>query len=512
MSENIKRDIVISSTNEETRIALCENEHLVEVYIEQTDNERMLGDIYKGRVHKIIPGMKAIFVDLGMPNDAFMHFTDFENTMDDFFDDDDDDDDDEPKSKYKKASYPDPRKDIKPNDELLVQIVKEPYANKGCRITTRLTLAGRFVVLLPNQRHIGVSRKIESRDERKRLRKLAKSILPQGFGIIIRTVCEGKSETVLANDIKYLLKRWNEIEKKLKNTKAPSCVHNDTGLTTSIIRDLFTEDVNNVIVDTRKEYKILKSYIRDVAPELLSRLEYYKGTAPIFDVYFNIERDIQRSLDKKVWLKNGGYIFIEHTEALTSIDINSGRFIGKKEQDENSLKVNIDAGREIARQIRLRDIGGLIIIDFIDMRDDNNKNKLINSYKNEFKRDRAVTNIADISRFGLVEMTRQRLRPSLVHTVSDECPRCNGSGLIPSKETMLTRIERFIKRYRAQRGSRILTFKIHPELYNYLIHEDLNRAKRLMWKYWMIIKFESDESLNQESFRPFDKKMRPIKL
>ncbi|MCB0279853.1 MAG: Rne/Rng family ribonuclease, partial [Calditrichaeota bacterium] len=385
MKKTIKRDIVISSTNEETRIALCENDKLVELYIERPDNERMIGDIYKGRIRKILPGLKAIFVDIGMPNDGFMHFSDFENTLDDFLDDDDEIEDDEKnQSKPSTKSNIDPIKSLKVGEELLVQIIKEPYANKGCRVTTKLALAGRFLVILPNQSHVGISRKIRSNDERKRLRKFAKTIIPEGFGAIIRTVCIGKSEEMLEADLKHLLKKWKDIEKKSRSFAAPNSVYSDSGMSASIIRDLFSDNVNQVVVDTRKEYHALKSYIKDVAPELLNRLEYYKGDAPVFDHYYNIERDLQRSIEKKVWMRNGGYLFIEHTEALTSIDINSGRFMGKKEQEANSLKVNLDSAKEIARQIRLRDIGGLIIIDFIDMRHAENRKKLYDEFVKEF--------------------------------------------------------------------------------------------------------------------------------
>jgi ribonuclease G len=516
--ETIVRDIVINSTNEETRIALCENNKLSELFIEQPDNERMISDIYKGRIAKIVPGIKGIFVDIGMTSDAFMHFTDFHHRMTDFFnpteeDDDEEGDEEDFRSKKKpKQVEVDPTKVLKIGEEILVQIIKEPISNKGCRASSQIAIAGRFVVLIPNEAHIGVSKKIRDRKERGRLRNLAKECLPKGFGIIIRTVCEDKPEDVLKRDIKHLINKWKEIEKKSKNSVAPAIVYSNSGMTNSIMRDLFTEDINKVIVDSRKEYKEIKNYITEVAPELLEKLEYYKGTLPVFDVYFNIEKEIQRCLDKKVWMKNGGYLFIEHTEALTSIDINSGRYIAKKDQDDNSLKINIDAAIEIARQIRLRDIGGLIIIDFIDMLKEEYRNRVYNEFYKQFARDKAVVNMAEMSKFCLVEMTRQRLRPSIEFSVAQACPRCAGTGLIPSKETMTGRIERFIKRYRAQKGERRINIKVHPMIYDHCIQGKLNIVSRMMWKYWMIITLIPDETLTQELFKPYNKKFEPITL
>jgi len=508
---NVKRDIIISSTNEETRIALCEDGKVVEAYVERPDNERMIGDIYKGRVKKVLPGMKAVFVDIGMPNDAFLHFSDYGGNIDRFI---------RARKKEKhlpnKKTHPrqkpDPTKELSPGDDLFVQITKEAFANKGCRVSSEVMIPGRFVVLVPKSQMIGVSKKVSSFKERKRLKNLAKNSLPEGFGLIIRTVCEGKSEEVLTHDINRLLDLWRQFEKDGRKAHAPACVYSDSGLADSVIRDLFTDDVNRLVCDTRKVYRQIRKYVKDVAPELLDKVEYYNQKQPLFDSLHNIERDIQRSMEKRIWMNNGGYLFIEPTEALTSIDINSGRYMGKGTQEENSLKVNLDAAKEIARQIRLRDIGGLIIIDFIDMLEEENKIKLYNFVIEEFKRDRAISNIAELSRFGLMEMTRQRLRPSLVHTVSDECPRCKGTGLIASKDTVLAKIERFIKRYRAAKGGRKIYLKVHPIIFDFLQEKRNRRINRLMWKYWVIVSFIPDESLNPESYKPFNKKFEEISL
>jgi ribonuclease G len=502
-----KREILISSTNEETRIALSENEKVVEIYVERPDNERQIGDIYLGRVKKVLPGMQAVFVDIGMHSDSFLHFSDYGGTILPFVYDEDKN---VQKKHYKRKS--DPAKELQPGDEILVQITKEAYANKGCRVTSEVMIPGRFVVLVPNSSMIGVSKKISSYKERKRLKNLAKDALPQGFGLIIRTTCEGKSEEILTHDIKRLLKIWKTFEKKVKTSKAPKLAYSDSGMADSIIRDLFTDDVHKLVVDTRKVYRQIKKYVKDVAPELVKRVEYYGSKTPLFDVFYNIERDLQRSLEKRLWMKNGGYLFIEHTEALTTIDINSGRYIGKGTQEENSFKINLDSAKEIARQIRLRDIGGLVIVDFIDMLQNENKKALHTYFVNEFKSDRAITNIAELSQFGLIEMTRQRLRPSYVHMMTTECPRCKGTGMVASKETVMAKIERFIKRYHAQKQGRRIFLKVHPNMFKYLSENKNKRINRLIWKYWMIVKFIPDESLPEDKYRPYNKKFEEIHL
>ena len=499
-----KKEILINTTNEETRIAVLERNKLVEVFVERPDNERMVGDIYKGRVRKVLPGMQAAFIDIGMQQDAFLHFNDVGTS---FMAPGEDEIEDETieRSKTLKDRAIKIAKTLKKDQDILVQIVKEPIANKGQRVTTDISLAGRYVVLLTNQENIGVSRKIYSIKEKKRLRKIAQAHLRKGFGTIIRTAAVDCDEESLSNDYDYLQKLWRKIETVAKKTQIRHRIHKDMDMVDAIIRDHFKSDVERVVIDSRKVWKEIRSYLKNFSPNLLDKLEYYSDKDPIFD-QFNIENDLQKSLEKKVWLKNGGYLFIEHTEALTSIDVNSGKFMGKKDHETNSMKINTEAAVDIARQLRLRDIGGIIIIDFIDVENESNKKKIYLELVKELKKDRAISKVAEISRFGLIEMTRQRIRPSLIHNIYETCPVCEGNGLVPTINNIISKIERWIKRYRTIGGDRRLVLLVHPEVAEYLLNGFFNKKYELMWKYMIVLTVEASERLLKHQFKFYLKK------
>lgn len=499
----MKKEIIINSTNEDTRIALLENRKLVEIFVERPDNERMVGDIYKGRIRRVVKGMQAAFINIGFEQDAFLHFSDMGEEVNQLFADVDED---MLESRTKKTEI-DPADLLRNGQEITVQIIKEPIITKGPRVTTELTLPGRFMVLAPNQERVGVSRKISSTLEKKRLRSLARKIRPKNFGIIVRTVAEGKDEAVLRADLQKLLKTWKNVELEIKQAKPPYLIFKDLGMASSVIRDLFTSDVGRVVVDTRKMYREIYRYLKDVGSELNQRLEYFKSKQPIFDA-FSIEQELQRSLERKVWMENGGYLIIEQTEALTAIDVNSGRYFGRKDHERNSLKINLEAAREIARQLRLRDIGGLIVIDFIDLEKEENRTKLMNELKKEFSYDRAVSRVTEMSRFGLVEMTRQRIRPSLIYNINEPCPNCEGTGLVPTQGSVLANIERIIRRYVASSRDRRIIIQAHPDLINYLNNKKISRRMRLMWKYWIKIDTEMQENFHNHEFRILVKKTR----
>jgi ribonuclease G len=499
----MKKEIVINSTNEDTRIALLENGKLVEIFVERPDNERMVGDIFKGRVRRVVKGMRAAFIDIGFEQDAFLHFSDMGDEVNQLFADVED----EFLNSDKKSSDIDPADLLRNGQEIVVQIIKEPISSKGPRVTTELTMPGRFLVLVPNQHRVGVSRKLSSNKERRRLRAVARSILPKEFGLIIRTVAEGKDEKVLQQDLNKMIKTWNKVQGEIKASKAPKLLFKDLGMASSIIRDLFTSDVDRVIVDSRKMYREITRYLKEVSSDLVNRVEYFRSRDPIFDVY-GVEQELQRSVERKVWMKNGGYVIIEQTEALTSIDVNSGRYFGKKDQERNSLKINLEASREISRQLRLRDIGGLIVIDFIDMLQEENKQKVLNELRKEFSHDRAITRVEEMSRFGLVEMTRQRIRPSLIYNINEPCPTCHGTGLVPTQGTLLANIERTIRRYVASDGDRRIVIRAHPRLNSYLNNRKISRRFRLMWKYWVKIDTEDDTTLSPYEFRILVRKTR----
>jgi ribonuclease G len=499
----MEKEIIINSTNEDTRIALLENSQLVELFVERPDRERMVGDIYKGRVRKVVKGMHAAFIDIGFEQDGFLHFSDMGTKINQLFAEIDE----ELLEGNGKPKDIDPADLLRNGQEVCVQIIKEPISNKGPKVTTEITVPGRYLVLVPNQNRIGVSKKISNVKERKRLRQLARNFLPKNYGLIIRTVADGKSEEALKQDFQKLMKDWKRIENKIQTSKPPTLLFQDLGMASSVIRDLFTPDVKRVVVDSRKMFREITQYLKEVGSELLSKVEYHKDRQPIFDAY-GIEEEIKRSLEKKVWMKNGGYLIIEHTEALTVVDVNSGRYFGRKDHERNSLKINLEASREIARQMRLRDVGGLIVVDFIDMLEEANKKKVLNELQKEFARDRAISRMEEMSRFGLVELTRQRTRPSLIYNITEPCEMCGGSGLIPTKGTILGHIERGLRRFIASGMDRRLVIRAHPDIIQYLNNRGVSRRLRLMWKYWVKVETEEDKNLKPFEFRILIKKSR----
>jgi len=494
----MQKEIIINASIGETRIAILEDGKLVELFVEKPERERMVGDIYFGKVVNVVKGMRAAFVNIGQKQDAFLHFSDIGESFTTVSAMIDRDEENHPPQEF----TPD---QIKVGQEILVQIIKEPISTKGSRLTTQISLPGRFCVLVPNSSMIGVSKKIESVKERKRLRKIARAIRPEGFGLIVRTVAEGRTEDVLKADVESLVKVWEKIEKKLKGAKPPLLVYKDMGMTSSVIRDLFTSDVTKLVVDSKKLYKEITSYLKEVARSMVDSVELYNKKLPIFD-YYGIESEIEKSLARKVWLKSGGYIIFDQTEALVAIDVNSGKFIGHRDHEQNSLRINLEAAVEIARQLRLRDLGGIIVIDFIDMRDERNKRRLYEEFKRELAKDRAQANIAPISEFGLIEMTRERVRPSLLFTFSETCPTCRGLGRITAKSTILTKIERWLRRFRASAKDRTIRLVTHPEIKAYLTEGIRSPIRRLMWHHKMLIDLQEDPNLEIDEFRFFSKK------
>jgi len=500
----MNKEIFINATNEETRIAIQEDGKLVELFVERPEYERMVGDVYKGKVSRVLPGMQAAFIDIGHEQNAFLHFSDVSASYQDYFVDYDEDEKQDTKKRNNKDKVFDVARNLKKGQDILVQIIKEPISTKGCRVTTEIALPGRFVVLVPGNKQIGVSRKILDNKERRRLRTTARQIVPPNFGVIIRTVAENKQEREFRKDLNKLMTTWRKVEKEIKSKDAPALVFKDMAMASSIIRDLFTADIDRVVVDSRKLMSEILTYVKYVAPQLTHKISYFKSKTPIFDE-FKIESEIINMGNSRAWLKNGGYVIIEPTEALVSIDVNSGKYIGRKDHETNSLKINMEASREIARQARLRDLGGLIVIDFIDMNEAENRRKVFLELKKEFSKDRSITKIEELSRFGLIEMTRQRVRPSVLLTINDTCPVCEGSGIVPSLNTTVSNIERWIQRYRSSRGDRRIVIHVTPDVFSYLNKGRYSKRLKLMWKYWMKIRLVKDKSLNIGEFKVFDR-------
>ena len=491
----MNKEIFINESMGETRIAIQENNQLVEVYVEKQDNHRMVGNVYKGKVENVLPGMQAAFVDIGYDLNAFLPFS--EIGSDEYIIEESG----RKKGKNNKSfKYDNIEVDLKKGQEIYVQVIKEPFAGKGPRVTTEVALPGRLLVLVPNANYIGISKKIWDKFERRRLKKVAQRLRVQNVGVIIRTVAEGKSEQHIENDFNQLINNWNKIENKADHESAPALVYEDLETASSVVRDLLTPDVEKIIIDSKRLFKKTQKYLEDVSPSLLDRLELYKLKSPLFES-FGIESEIEKLMRPKAWLKSGAYLIIEKTEAMVVVDVNSGRFVGKKLHEENSLKINLEAAREVARQLRLRDLSGLIVIDFIDMKFEENRKKVYHELRRELKRDRAKVAVAPITEFGLLEMTRQRIRVSLLDSMSEECPTCHGSGRIISQETLVTRIDHWLRRYKSRHRSLRLQLELHPQNAEYLSGEKKHVLRGLMWQNFVHLKIIENIELAPDEFR-----------
>ncbi len=438
------KEIIINSTSTQTRVAITEDGNLVDFFVDYPENRRMVGDIYLGRIARVLPGIRAAFIDIGMKHDAFLHFSDIgERTqqLQDMLGDEDSDV--ETMTKIQMEMLPlnqnQKRRGLEPQiptlkkgQEILIQIIKEPVNNKGVRVTSSVSLPGRFCVLLPYDNKVGISKKIYDFKERKRLRYIARQIVPENYGLIIRTVAQKQAEEVLKDDLKNLMKTWEKIEKEAKTKNPPALVYQDLNTTVSVIRDLFNSDISKIFVDSKKLHKEVKNYLEFVQPAIAEKVELYKSAYGIFNT-FKIDEQIKTLMGRKVALPSGGYLIIEHTEAMVVIDVNSGKYAKSKDQESNSLKTDLEASREIARQLRLRDIGGIIVIDYIDLEDDKNRKKVYDELKKEFRKDRAKVSILPMSDFGLIQITRQRIRQNIVQAIKEVCPECHGTGLINEK-------------------------------------------------------------------------------
>ena len=497
------KEIYINVSIGSTRIAIVENGVLVELHIDIADHKRMVGNIYKGKIQNVIPGMQAAFIDIGYNLNSFLPFSEignYDNMKHLSFSDEDDDSN----TNLKKERNFNPEKDLKIDDDIFVQVIKEPFSGKGPRVTTDISIAGNLVVLVPNQTYLGISKKISDKYERRRLRRVIKDFSLDNFGVIVRTSCEGKNETQIQKDLKKAVRQWEKISSN-NDKSTPYLAHRDAETHHQVIRDLLTSDVSKVYIDSKKTYKDLVKYIKNSNHSDLKKLAYHKSKGSIFDIH-DIEQQIDKALKPKVWLKSGGHLVIEHTEAMVVIDVNSGRFIGKKEHEENSLKVNLEAAREISKQLRLRDIGGLIVIDFIDLMKEENRKKVYNELRNYLRRDKAKVSLAEFSNFGLLEMTRQRIGLDLLHTLSDECPTCSGIGVIYSKETLLTNIECWLKSFKAKARDRRFTIYLNPKSYNFLKDTKQSELRGFMWRNWMLLELKIDENLSPHEFKVFSKK------
>lgn len=535
----MRKEIIINATANEIRIAITEDKRLAELYVETPEKERMVGDIHMGKVAKVMPGIRAAFIDLGLKQDAFLHFSDIGSSFSEYSsligDDDsdvdtnDDAEDEEPSQvrvptsgtetnvapaptpappvqqqpqrrppRENNRQFPIP--DLKRGQDILVQITKEPVGKKGVRVTSEISLPGRFLVLLPFDGKIGVSKKVQNFKEKRRLRRIVRSMLPEGFGVIIRTVAQEQDENSLKADLEGLIQTWRDIEKNIKTEQAPALMYKDMATTSSVIRDLFTDSVERVVVDSKKLYKEIRTYVKQVSPQLVEKIELYSKREPVFDVY-GVEKEIATALSRKVWLKSGGYIIIEQTEAMLVVDVNSGRYAAKREQELNSLRTNLEAAREVCRQLRLRDIGGIIVIDFIDLDDERNKKKIYDELRKEFRKDRAKVTVIPMTEIGLAQITRQRIRQNILQSFSEPCPVCGGGGIVQSKSSIVNHIERWIRRFKTETHEWRLQLTVHPSIGAYLKEGTISRLTKMKFKYLIGIKLLEDSKTPLAEFR-----------
>jgi ribonuclease G len=500
-------ELIINVTSFETRVALLENSSLAELHIERESDKGITGNIYKGRVTRVLPGMQAAFVDIGLSRSAFLYVVDvyqsdrsFEEIMNGSQDGSVELEQNNKPAELQKSRLTYPIEDLLiEGQEIPVQVVKEPIGSKGSRISSHVSLPGRYLVFMPMVNHVGISRRIENDEERARLKEIVQRIKPADAGFIIRTASEGASEEEIAMDMDFLAKVWNNIQKRMVNARVPSLVHEDLSISLRAIRDLYSRDVERVVVDSRKTYESIMEFSDTFMPQLKYSVEYYDREEPIFDAY-GIEVEISRALGKRIWLKSGGYIVIEETEALVAIDVNTGRYVGKGNPDDTIYKTNLEAVKEIAYQIRLRNLGGIIIIDFIDMEKESDRDKILQAFKEALSKDRAKTNILSISELGLIEMTRKRVRENLSRKMGESCPNCEGRGAIRSTPSLCYEILRSIRREAMNSiGSKIIVL-VHPDVATFLYDEERNGVEELEKQIKKKIMIKIKDDLIHEQF------------
>ncbi len=498
----MKREILISATQQESWVAILEDSRLVEIMFDRPDQDRLVGDIFLGKVEAVLPGIQAAFVDIGTDKAGFLHASDLDR------DEEDEDENGNGGSGggggRRKARREVPIQDvIRQGQEVLVQVTKEPIGTKGPRLTTQISLPGRFLVFMPGSSHVGVSRKIEDRGERSRLRKLGKEIVPKGSGgVIVRTVGEELNQNTFAKEFKRLHQTWKQIQKKSKSVEAPTLVHGEAKLISGVIRDLFSDKFDSLTVDNKEIHGEVSKYLRSVDPDLLGRLQLHSDPLPLFDKH-GVNEEIHLAFRNKVNLPSGGYIIIEPTEALVSIDVNTGRFTGKKKKDPEHtiLKTNLDAAREIAKQLRLRDIGGIVVCDFIDMESQKNRDRVLHELRSHLGRDRARTKAFEVSDLGLVEMTRQRVRPSLFHTLTQSCTHCGGAGRVYSPATVVRRVERALNRVGVQGNEKRILVRLHPEVALEILEQEAGFLPGIRKKTRLKVDLLDDPLMRQDEFR-----------
>ncbi|MFI5181386.1 MAG: ribonuclease E/G [Thermoanaerobaculia bacterium] len=514
------KELLISAGDRETRVAVLEDGRVAEVQIERRRQRGVVGNIYKGRVTRVLPGMQSAFVDLGLEKDAFLYVADVGDEVDDFDRFGAAEEEGEPvrslpepaqrngfedplngeaEGLAPKAPLPSIDELLREGQEVVVQVTKDMIAHKGVRITTHVTLPGRTLVYMPTIDHLGVSRRIENEEERTRLKEILTGLKKGPGGFIVRTAGEGRSAEEFSSDRRYLTKLWEQIRKKAERTGAPALLHRDLDLALRAARDIFGQDFATLWVDDDEEYQRVVEFLDQVQPELVQKVKLYRKSTPVFEEY-GVEVEIENALKPKVWLKSGGHIVINQTEALVAIDVNTGKFVGKSRLEDTVLKTNLEAVQEIVRQIRMRDLGGLLVIDFIDMEEEAHRTELVSALEAELRKDRAKNRMLPVSEFGLVEITRKRQRQSLERALTMPCPYCSGAGRIKNLTTIVLEIRREILKRVDEGEAHSLLLRVHPEIYRSLMGEERRLVEELEERIGMPNHVQSDEHLHHEGF------------
>ena len=479
------KKIIVNCDNRATRVALLEKGKLVEMDIERPLQHRVVGNLYKGTVANVLPGMQAAFIDIGLEKNAFLY-------VDDIFTDLDDESPPPVRSPIEKL--------LKTGEEIMVQVIKEPYGSKGARVTGQITIPGRYLVLVPGADYIGVSRRIESQAERDRLRREVEKLKPDELGLIVRTVAEGVESKVMEQDLQFLVQLWNRISSRFEQKAAPATLYQDLSLTCRIARDLFVEEFSSFLIDNEHEYDKVREIVEYISPHLVPKVKLYKAKEPIFERY-GVDVELEKALARQVWLKSGGYLVFDEAEALTVVDVNTGRYIGRRNLADTILKTNLEAAEEIARQVRLRDIGGIIIVDFIDMSIEEHRRKVIDKLNSVIKNDRTKTYVLGLTNLGLVEMTRKKVHQDLSEYLQQSCPYCSGSGRVLTPLVVSTRIESELKKELKNERSKAVLVEMHHEVAAIIIGSGGANLKKLEDELKRNIFIRGIEDIHVEQYR-----------
>jgi len=503
----MNKEMIVSTNGHETIVAILEDDLVAEVFVERERHRGVAGNVYKGRVSKVLPGMQSSFIDIGLERDGFLYVAEVIDTLEEFekLEADDDPSKNGGREKARDRAKQKIEELLKEGQEILVQVVKEPLGTKGARLTSHVTMAGRFLVFMPTVDHVGVSRKIESREERARLRGIVREFREaHGFtgGVIIRTAASGRPKEDIVSDLESFHKIWTEIRQRSESHRAPAVVYREASLVSKLLRDLLTEEYQSIRIDNEHEYKRVLELVERIMPSLAPRVQLYSKPYPIFDEY-GVQAEIDKALKSKVWLKSGGSIVINQTEALVAIDVNTGRYVGKKSSgrlEDTIVKTNLEAVKEIVRQVRLRDLGGIIVLDFIDMEEKKNRQKVLQAVEQELKKDRSPSKALQVSDFGLIIITRKRVKQSLERVLTEPCPYCSGSGVIKSSSTICYEILSEVRKVGPDLNGHRLLLRVNPDIARALKEEESAVLKDLRQAIGKDVTIKADVHLHHEQF------------